>query len=149
MTPTRRRRLIAVALILVGVGLASALALRAFQENILFFYDPSQVVSGEAPVDRVFRIGGMVTEGSVVHETGVLNVVFDVTDFSETVTVNYAGLLPDLFREGQGVIAIGRLNDDGVFVADEVLAKHDETYMPPEVAESLKEKHGSSTPETQ
>ncbi len=149
MTPTRRRRLIAVALILVGVGLASALALRAFQENILFFYDPSQVVSGEAPVDRVFRIGGMVTEGSVVHETGVLNVVFDVTDFSETVTVNYAGLLPDLFREGQGVIAIGRLNDDGVFVADEVLAKHDETYMPPEVAESLKEKHGSSTPETE
>ena len=75
--------------------------------------------------------------------------MFDVTDFSETVTVNYAGLLPDLFREGQGVIAIGRLNDDGVFVADEVLAKHDETYMPPEVAESLKEKHGSSTPETQ
>ncbi|MGH9577660.1 MAG: cytochrome c maturation protein CcmE, partial [Terriglobales bacterium] len=109
-----------------------------FEDNLLYFYNPSQVAAGEAPKDRVFRIGGMVTEGSLQRSAGSLAVRFVVTDFRESVPVRYEGLLPDLFQEGKGVIAHGRLAADGEFVADEVLAKHDENYMPPEVAESLK-----------
>ena len=136
MTP-RRKRLLAVIAIVAGVGIATALAMLAFRDNLLYFYNPTQVLAGEAPTGRTFRIGGMVTEGSVERTPGTLQVRFVVTDFKNSVPVHYEGLLPDLFREGQGVIAHGRLQPSGEFVADEVLAKHDENYMPPEVAESL------------
>ena len=136
MTP-RRKRLLAVGGILLGVGAATALALRAFDNNLLYFYDPSQVAAGQAPTGKTFRVGGMVTQGSLQRSPGSLEVHFVLTDFAHTVNVSYTGLLPDLFREGQGVIAHGHLRD-GLFVADEVLAKHDEKYMPPEVAKSLK-----------
>ncbi|MBM4218576.1 MAG: cytochrome c maturation protein CcmE [Gammaproteobacteria bacterium] len=136
MTP-RRKRLLAVIAIVAGVGAATALAMFAFRDNLLYFYNPSQVLAGDAPSGRTFRIGGMVTQGSVQRTPGTLEVRFVVTDFRHSVPVRYEGLLPDLFREGQGVIAHGRLNGGGDFVADEVLAKHDENYMPPEVAESL------------
>jgi cytochrome c-type biogenesis protein CcmE len=136
MTP-RRKRLFAVLAIVAGVAAATALAMLAFEDNLLYFYNPSQVKAGEAPNDRTFRIGGMVTEGSLQRTEGTLKVSFVVTDYQESIPVHYEGLLPDLFREGQGVIAHGRLTGAGEFVADEVLAKHDENYMPPEVAESL------------
>jgi cytochrome c-type biogenesis protein CcmE len=137
MTTARRQRLYLVALVVVAVGAAVALALRAFQENILFFYTPTQLLAGEPPAGKKFRLGGLVTQGSVRRTEGELEVRFDVTDNRETVTVRYAGVLPDLFRDGQGVIALGTVGADGLFVADEVLAKHDENYMPPEVAEAL------------
>jgi cytochrome c-type biogenesis protein CcmE len=137
MTP-RRKRLVAVIAILIGVGAATALAMLAFQDNLLYFYNPSQIMAGEAPQGRTFRIGGMVTQGSLQRTEGTLKIRFVVTDYKHSIPVNYEGLLPDLFREGQGVIAHGRLTESGDFVADEVLAKHDENYMPPEVAESLK-----------
>jgi len=136
MTP-RRKRLFAVLAIVAGVAAATALAMLAFEDNLLYFYNPSQVKAGEAPNDRTFRIGGMVTEGSLQRTEGTMKVSFVVTDYRESIPVHYEGLLPDLFREGQGVIAHGRLTGAGEFVADEVLAKHDENYMPPEVAESL------------
>jgi cytochrome c-type biogenesis protein CcmE len=136
MTP-RRKRLFAVVAIVAGVGAATALAMLAFEDNLLYFYNPTQVVAGEAPTGRTFRIGGVVTQGSVRRGAGSLEVRFVVTDFQKSIPVRYEGLLPDLFREGQGVIAHGRLTESGDFVADEVLAKHDENYMPPEVAESL------------
>jgi cytochrome c-type biogenesis protein CcmE len=136
MTP-RRKRLLAVIAILAGVGAATALAMLAFEDNLLYFYNPSQVLAGDAPSGRTFRIGGMVTEGSLQRTEGTLEVRFVVTDYQHSVPVRYEGLLPDLFREGQGVIAHGKLAASGEFVADEVLAKHDENYMPPEVAESL------------
>jgi cytochrome c-type biogenesis protein CcmE len=136
MTP-RRKRLLAVTAIVAGVAAATTLAMLAFEDNLLYFYNPTQVHAGEAPTDRMFRIGGMVTEGSVQRTAGTLKIRFVVTDHRESIPVNYEGLLPDLFREGQGVIAHGRLTESGEFVANEVLAKHDENYMPPEVAESL------------
>jgi len=137
MTP-RRKRLLLVGGILVGVGLAAAFATRAFRDNLSYFYDPTQVVSGQAPRGRAIRVGGMVTKGSVQRAPGSLEMQFTVTDFRNSVTIAYTGVLPDLFREGQGVIAHGRLDANGVFVADEVLAKHDEKYTPPEVQQSLK-----------
>jgi cytochrome c-type biogenesis protein CcmE len=137
MTP-RRKRLAAVIGILIGVGAATALAMLAFQDNLLYFYNPSQIVAGEAPQGRTFRIGGMVTQGSLQRTEGTLKIRFVVTDYRHSIPVSYEGLLPDLFREGQGVIAHGHLTESGEFAADEVLAKHDENYMPPEVAESLK-----------
>jgi cytochrome c-type biogenesis protein CcmE len=140
MTP-RRRRMALVALIVLGVGSAAALALTAFKDNLLYFYSPSDVIAGKAPADRVFRVGGMVPEGSFRREPGSLEAQFVLTDYAHEVKVSYTGVLPDLFREGQGVIARGRMGPDGVFVADEVLAKHDENYMPPEVAESLQKQH--------
>ena len=136
MTP-RQRRMILVGLILAGVAGAVFLALTAFQKNLLYFYTPAQVTSGEAPKDYTFRIGGLVVQGSVKRSEGV-TVRFDVTDGVATVPVTYTGILPDLFREGQGIISIGKLNGQGVFEASEVLAKHDENYMPPEVAGSMK-----------
>jgi cytochrome c-type biogenesis protein CcmE len=139
MTP-RRRRLILVLGILAGVGIAGGLALQAFQKNVMFFFDPSQVAAGEVPAGQRFRLGGMVTKGSVHRTAGSLEIHFTVTDFKNDLPVTYTGVLPDLFREGQGVVAHGRVGTDGVFVADEVLAKHDEKYMPPEVARSLKNK---------
>lgn len=137
MTPARKQRLGVALLVVAGVGVAAALALRAFEDNLLFFYSPTQVLAGEAPDDRRFRIGGLVEEGSVHREIGSLALSFVVTDTRERVTVEYTGLLPDLFREGQGVVAHGMLRDDGVFAADEVLAKHDENYTAPEVREAI------------
>jgi cytochrome c-type biogenesis protein CcmE len=137
MTP-RRRRLALVIGVLVGVAIAGGLTLRALRENVMFFFDPSQVAAGEAPRGERFRLGGMVTKGSVRRAPGSLEVNFVVTDFRHDLPVRYTGVLPDLFREGQGVVAHGRIGSDGVFVADEVLAKHDEKYMPPEVARALK-----------
>jgi len=146
MTP-RRKRLLAVIAIVSGVAAATVLAMLAFQDNLLYFYNPTQVLAGEAPSGRTFRIGGLVTQGSLQRTAGTLKVRFVVTDFKESIPVNYEGLLPDLFREGQGVIAHGRLTDAGEFVADEVLAKHDENYMPPEVADSLHPQPPAGTPE--
>jgi len=134
----RHKRMFMVAGIVAGVGLAAWLATNAFRSNVMFFFDPSQIVAGEAPADKRFRLGGMVANGSVEKTAGTLDVQFMVTDFKHTVPVRYSGLLPDLFREGQGVVAHGRMNG-GTFVADEILAKHDENYMPPEVAKSLKD----------
>jgi cytochrome c-type biogenesis protein CcmE len=134
------------------VGAAAAFALNAFQDNLLYFYSPSDVSAGKAPAGRSFRVGGMVTEGSFHRPTGSMEATFVLTDFAHDVTVRYTGVLPDLFREGQGVIARGRLNSDGSFVAEEVLAKHDENYMPPAVADSLRKQHDqrakASTPTT-
>jgi cytochrome c-type biogenesis protein CcmE len=130
-----------VGLILLGVGGAVAFALTAFQDNLLYFYSPSDVTAGKAPNDRVIRIGGMVPTGSYKRAAGSLEARFVLTDFQHDIAVSYTGVLPDLFREGQGVIARGKLGADGVFVAQEVLAKHDENYMPPEVAESLRKQH--------
>jgi len=138
MTPTRRKRLIWVSAMVLGIGIAAGLVLNAFQKNLLFFFTPSQVIAGEAPRGHVFRVGGLVTKGSVQREPGSLQVRFKVTDTAHTVEVHYAGILPDLFREGQGIVAKGRLTDSGVFEASEVLAKHDENYMPPEVHDALK-----------
>ena len=129
--------MLAVGLAAAGIIIATALALRAFEENMMFFVEISDVNAGNYPDDRNFRVGGLVVDGSVRREAGELEVKFDLTDTDSTLTVAYNGILPDLFREGQGIIAHGRLDDGGVFVADEVLAKHDENYMPPEVAESL------------
>lgn len=140
MTP-RRQRLLLVAAALVGVGIAVALALRAFQENLLYFYSPSQVSRGESPADKRFRVGGIVVPGSVLREAGTLTVRFRLTDTQHELPVTYTGILPDLFREGQGIVTHGRLEADGLFTADEVLAKHDENYMPPDVADSLKKAH--------
>jgi cytochrome c-type biogenesis protein CcmE len=137
MTTQRRRRLYLVLLVVTCVAVAVGLSLRAFQDNLLFFYSPTQLRAGEPPEGKKFRLGGLVEVGSVRREPGSLEVKFDVTDNRETVTVSYTGVLPDLFRDGQGVIALGTLADDGSFRAEEVLAKHDENYMPPEVAEAL------------
>jgi cytochrome c-type biogenesis protein CcmE len=145
VTP-RQRRIVLVVGILAGVSIAGALALRAFQENVMFFFDPSQVAAGEAPTGERFRLGGMVKPGTVNRQAGSLDMRFVVTDFQRDVPVRYSGVVPDLFRENQGVVAHGRLGGDGVFVADEILAKHDENYMPPEVARAIKDKHGGVMP---
>lgn len=138
MTPTRKRRMMMVGLILLGVSSAVALALTAFQENLLFFYSPSEIVDGKAPKDSLFRIGGMVEKGSFKRADDGLTVHFKVTDTAHATKVSYKGILPDLFREGQGIVAQGRLDPNGNFVATEVLAKHDENYMPPEAADAIK-----------
>jgi cytochrome c-type biogenesis protein CcmE len=145
MTP-RQRRIVLVVGILAGVSLAGVLALRAFQDNVMFFFDPTQIAAGEAPRGERFRLGGMVRPGTVDRKSGSLDLAFVVTDFKHDVRVKFTGVVPDLFRENQGVVAHGRLGSDGVFVADEILAKHDENYMPPEVARSLKEKGGGVMP---
>jgi cytochrome c-type biogenesis protein CcmE len=129
----------AIALGVVALGIAAALVLMAFEKNLVFFFTPSQVAANEAPQGRTFRIGGMVLEGSVKRE-GV-EVQFVVTDTAKNIPVVYRGALPDLFREGKGVVAQGQLGADGVFRAREVLAKHDENYMPPEAAEAVKKAH--------
>jgi cytochrome c-type biogenesis protein CcmE len=138
MTPKQRNRLLLIALIVSGVGIAVSLALVALRENINLFYSPTQIAAGEAPRGHTFRVGGIVAEGSVRRAVEGLKMSFDVTDGAHTVTVAYEGILPDLFREGQGIIAQGRFGADGAIVADQVLAKHDENYMPPEVADALK-----------
>jgi cytochrome c-type biogenesis protein CcmE len=137
----RQKRLIFVGLGIVGVGAAAALALSALQSNIAYFFSPSQVLAQEAPADAVFRLGGLVVADSIARQEDGLTVRFAVSDNAETVKVSYTGILPDLFGEGQGVVTKGKLGTDGVFYAEEVLAKHDESYMPPEVADSLKTAH--------
>jgi len=133
----RHKRFAFIGLGLVVLGVATVLILNAFQSNLVFFFTPTQVVSGEAPQGRSFRIGGMVEDGSLVRENDGLTVRFIVTDTAKRVPVTYKGILPDLFKEGKGAVAQGKLNADGTFVASEVLAKHDENYMPPEAAEAL------------
>jgi len=136
MTP-RRRRLVWVLAIMAGVGLASALALRAFRQNVTFYFDPSKVAAGLVKPGEGFRLGGMVEKGSLVRTPGTLDVRFVVTDFKHSVPVRYAKVLPDLFREGAGVVAHGHMDRNGVFIADDVLAKHDANYMPPPLERTL------------
>jgi len=137
----RHKRIAAIALGVVALGVVTALVLTAFQENLVFFFTPSQVVAKEAPQGRTFRIGGMVEKGSVRRQADGVTVQFLVTDTAKSIPVTYRGQLPDLFREGKGVVAQGQLGADGVFRANEVLAKHDENYMPPEAAEAVKRAH--------
>jgi cytochrome c-type biogenesis protein CcmE len=139
----RTRRGIGIAVGLAALGVAAMLVLNAFQSNLVFFFSPSQVAANEAPRDRSFRIGGLVEEGSLKREGQSLTVNFVVTDMAQRIPVSYTGMLPDLFKEGKGVVAQGKLGPDGVFRAEQVLAKHDENYMPPEAAEALeKARHG-------
>ncbi len=134
----KRRRLYILLLSLGGLGTAATLTLSAFRDNLVFFYSPSDMLEKHVPPDRLVRIGGLVEAGSLERAAGSLEVRFRVTDLQHAIVVVYGGALPDLFREGQGVVTQGRLGPDGVFRANEVLAKHDENYMPPEVAEALK-----------
>ncbi|MCZ2723325.1 cytochrome c maturation protein CcmE [Marinomonas sp. 15G1-11] len=145
MHPVRKKRIIAISSIVVILGLALALVMYALQQNINLFYSPTQIVNGEAPKDVMLRAGGMVVEGSVKRDNETLSVSFEVTDFTETVRIEYKGILPDLFREGQGIVAQGKLNANGTMIASEVLAKHDEEYMSPEIAEALKQSELNST----
>ena len=142
MSPKQKQRLILVALLIVGLGSGIVLVLLALNENINLFFTPSQVVAGEVAPDQRFRIGGMVTMGSVEKLEGELTVLFKLNDSAKEVQLEYAGILPDLFREGQGIVAEGKLNNEGVFIADQVLAKHDENYMPPEVEHALRTSGG-------
>ena len=134
----KRRRLAIVVAGLISIGGAAALVLTALSENIVYFHAPSDIAANPPAADRAIRLGGLVEEGSVERAADGLTVRFSVTDLNQAVAVVYSGVLPDLFREGQGVIAEGHLGPDGVFHAEEVLAKHDENYMPPEVADALK-----------
>lgn len=142
MNPKRKQRLIIVLLIVFGVGAAVGLTMFALSQNINLFYSPTQIAAGEAPQNTRIRAGGMVVDGSVIRDQNSLNVTFEVTDYEEKVMVHYNGILPDLFREGQGIVAQGELDSNNVLQASEVLAKHDENYMPPEVADAL-EKSGN------
>ena len=134
----RTRRFAWIAAGLGILGIAAALVLSAFQSNLVFFFTPSQIAAKESPQGRPFRVGGLVESGSLAREPDSLTVRFRVTDTAKTIPVSYTGLLPDLFKEGKGVVAQGSLGADGIFVAREVLAKHDEIYMPPEAADALK-----------
>ncbi len=138
MTRTRKRRLLIVVLIIAGMSIATAVAITAMNQNVMFFVSPTDVAEQELSAERRFRLGGLVADGTVVRAPGSLDVEFQVTDGRHNVPVTYSGILPDLFREGQGVIAHGYLRD-GRFEADEVLARHDETYTPPEVIRALEE----------
>ena len=144
----RQKRLLFVALGIVGVGIAAMLAVSALRSNIAYFFSPSQVIANEAPANAVYRLGGLVVNDSMERQPDGLTVTFDVTDNAETVKVSYTGILPDLFGEGQGVVTKGRMGPGGVFLAEEVLAKHDESYMPPEVADTLKTAHATGVTET-
>lgn len=138
MTPARKKRLSLIILMLIGVAVGVGFALKSLNENIMFFFSPADIEAGKAPVNKDFRVGGVVVDGSVKRPGDGLTVEFDLTDNQAVVKVKYTGILPDLFREGQGIIANGSLNTEGDFVAQEVLAKHDENYMPPEVMEAMK-----------
>jgi len=135
----RHKRFLLIAIGLAVLGLGAWLVLSAFQKNLVFFFTPTQVLAGEAPQGRSFRIGGMVEMGSIQRQADGVTVGFRVTDTAKTLSVTYRGILPDLFKEGKGVVAQGKLGADGVFAADEVLAKHDENYMPPEAAYAVKQ----------
>ena len=136
MTP-RRKRILLVLGILAGVGIAAALAMQAFRSNIMFYFDPTQVAAGEVEAGKRFQLGGMVEVGSVKRQAGSLEVSFVVTDFRHRLPVRYTGVLPDLFKENSGVVAHGRIDSSGTFIADQIVAKHDENYMPPEMKRSL------------
>ncbi|GGC97808.1 cytochrome c maturation protein CcmE [Halopseudomonas salina] len=137
MHPQRKKRLILIVLVVLGVGIAVGLALSALQQNINLFYTPSQIAGGEAPMDARIRAGGMVVDGSVKRSPDSLETQFAVSDGDKQIIIAYDGILPDLFREGQGIVALGRLDENRMLIADEVLAKHDEEYMPPEVAQAM------------
>jgi len=137
MNPKRKQRLILIVFLVVGFSVIIGLAMFTLTKNINLFYSPAQIAAGEAPEGARIRAGGMVVEGSVKRDTNSLAIHFQLTDYEAKVDVEYTGILPDLFREGQGIVALGRLNSSNVLVADEVLAKHDENYMPPEVAYAL------------
>ena len=148
----RHKRFVAIAVGIAGLGLAATLVLSAFQKNLVFFFTPTQVADKEAPIGRSFRIGGMVEVGSVKRDADGVTVRFAVTDTAKSMPVEYRGPLPDLFKEGKGVVAQGKLAESGVFHASEVLAKHDENYMPPEAADAIKKaqgQHSTSTLATQ
>ena len=145
MTP-RTRRFAAVAVGLFVLAAATALVLNAFRSNLVFFFSPSQIAAREAPRERSFRLGGLVEQGSLRRDPHGLTVHFVVTDLARTIPVTYTGMLPDLFREGKGVVAQGRLAADGTFHADQVLAKHDENYMPPEAAAALAQARDGKLP---
>jgi cytochrome c-type biogenesis protein CcmE len=136
---SRHKKLLVIVLGVAGLGIAATLILNAFQSNLVFFFSPTQVANGEAPTDRAFRIGGLVEDGSVKRDPDGLTVRFMVTDTAKTIPVVYKGILPDLFKEGKGVVAEGRLGTDGLFTSTQVLAKHDENYMPPEAAQALEQ----------
>lgn len=146
MHPQRKQRLFIILFMLAGIGLAVGLMLVALKQNINLFYTPTQIAAGEAPKHRTLRAGGMVVEGSVKRAVDDLTVLFNVTDGKAEVAIRYTGILPDLFREGQGIVALGEINDENQFVASEVLAKHDENYMPPEVADALEKAHSEGKP---
>ena len=133
----RHKRIAFIVAGLAALGIAAAFVLTAFQSNLVFFFSPTQVASKEAPVDRTFRIGGLVENGTIKRQSDGLTVHFTVTDTAQSIPVVYKGILPDLFKEGKGCVAQGRLGADGVFYADEVLAKHDENYMPPEAGDAI------------
>jgi cytochrome c-type biogenesis protein CcmE len=133
----RQQRMLALGLVAVGLALAATLTLRAFKDNMMFFIEISDVMAGEYPKERNFRIGGLVVEGSIQREEDSLDMEFLVTDTQCQLPVSYSGVVPDLFRDGQGVVAHGRMDGSGTFVADKIMAKHDENYMAPEVADSL------------
>ena len=139
----RTKRALWIAAGVAGLGVATALVLNAFQSNLVFFFTPTQVAQDEAPKDRIFRIGGLVEEGSVVREKDALTVRFKVTDTAKVIPVVFTGILPDLFKEGKGVVTQGRI-ENGTFQASEVLAKHDENYMPPEAADAVNKAHAKS-----
>ena len=136
---SRHKKLLVIVLALAGLGIAAALILNAFQSNLVFFFSPTEVAAGKAPGDRAFRIGGLVEVGSVKREQDGLTTRFIVTDTAKNIPVIYKGILPDLFKEGKGVVAEGKLGADGTFSATQVLAKHDENYMPPEAAQALEQ----------
>ncbi len=144
MKPARKRRLILIGSMILGISIATGFALKSFNENLMYFFSTTDVIDGKAPKDALFRLGGMVIKGSVKRPNDGMMVQFKLSDFSKEVTVEYTGILPDLFREGQGIVAHGKLDNRGVFIAEEVLAKHDENYMPPEVKSSLKNHPTSS-----
>ncbi len=153
MHPKRKQKLILVGLMVAGVAIAAGFILNAFNKNIQLFFSPSEVVAGEVPDGAEFKVGGLVAADSVKRIGDGLTVEFALTDNGETIPVRYTGILPDLFREGQGTISVGKLDDDGVFIAKKVLAKHDENYMPPEVADALNKQkaaqHGADTVQLQ
>jgi cytochrome c-type biogenesis protein CcmE len=146
MHPVRRRRLFIVLFIVVGASVAAGLIFYALSENLNLFYSPTQINDGEAPQNQRMRAGGMVREGSVIRAGDSLKISFVVTDYAHDVNVNYEGILPDMFEEGQGVVVTGKLDEGGVMQAEEVLAKHDEEYMPPEVQEALDNAKESGKP---
>ena len=144
MTP-RKKRILVVCMMIAGISVAALLILTAFEKNLMYFYSPTEIINGEAPQSRSFRIGGLVVSDTVIRNPDDLKVSFVLTDTVNEIKVIYDGILPDLFREGQGIVANGKLKSENVFVANEVLAKHDENYMPPEVADAL-EKAGANMP---
>ncbi|HET7570938.1 MAG TPA: cytochrome c maturation protein CcmE [Gammaproteobacteria bacterium] len=142
MTP-RRKRMMFVAAIVLGVGAATALGLQAFRGNLLYYFTPTQIAAGKAPIGQRFRMGGLVVPGSIHRKPGSMTVHFTLTDNHDKVPVTYTGILPDLFREGQGIVVHGKLLPDHQFIADQVLAKHSADYMPPAVAAELKAHKGA------